>query len=37
MPVKLYIKTIQVCYKYIAKEVKCPMNTKEIKMTDLQH
>lgn len=33
----IYKDNSGVCYKYIAKEVKCPMNTKEIKMTDLQH
>ena len=26
-----------VCYKYLAKEVKCPRNTKQIKMFDIQH
>ena len=33
----IYKDNSGVCYKYLAKEVKCPRNTKEIKMLDIQH
>ena len=33
----IYKDNSGVCYKYMAEEVKCPSNTKEIKMFDIQH
>ena len=33
----IYKDNSGLCYKYLAKEVKCPRNTKEIKMFDIQH
>jgi hypothetical protein len=33
----IYKDNSGLCYKYLAKEVKCPKNTKEIKMFDIQH
>lgn len=33
----IYKDNSGVCYKYLVKEVKCPRNTKEIKMFDIQH
>ena len=33
----IYKDNSGVCYKYVANEVKCPANTKEIKMFNIQH
>ena len=33
----IYKDTAGLCYKYIANEVKCPKDTKQIKMFNLQH